>query len=40
MSHGEEVSFRDCMGEGVEEDMVLCLFLVHSLCSSSPSICS
>ena len=31
----EDAPFRDCMGEeGVEEDMVLCLFLVQSLCSS------
>ena len=37
-SRGEEVPFRDGMGEeGVEEDMVLGLFLVQSLCSSGPT---
>ena len=36
-NRGEEVPFRDCTGkDGVEEDRVLCLFLVQSLCSSSP----
>ena len=33
---GSIQTIRDCMGEGVEEDMVLCLFLVQSLCSSGP----
>ena len=34
-SRGEEVPLRDCAGEeGVEEDTVLCLFLVQSSCSS------
>ena len=33
----EEVPFKDYTGEeGVEEDIVLCLFLVQSLCSSGP----
>ena len=36
---GEEVPFRDCMGgKGVEEDIVLGLFLVQSLCFSRPRI--
>ena len=33
----EEVLFRDYTGEeGVAEDMVLCQFLVQSLCDSGP----
>ena len=35
MIHLETVS---CMGEGVEEDIVLGLFLVQSLCSSGPRV--
>ena len=34
----EEVPFSDCMGEGVKEDTVLCLFLVQSVCSSGPRV--
>ena len=38
-SRGEEVPFRDCTGkDGVEEDMVLCLFLMQSLCTSGPRV--
>ena len=32
----EEVPVRDCTGEGVAEDVVLCLFLVQCLCASGP----
>ena len=32
----EEVLFRDCTGEGVAEDLVLCQFLVQSLCAFGP----
>ena len=32
----DEVPVRDWTGKGVAEDMVLCLFLVQSLCSSGP----
>ena len=32
-------SFTNCPGdEGVEEDRVLCLFLVQALCSSGPRV--
>ena len=34
----EEVPVKDWMGKGMAEDMVLCLFLVQSLCSSGASV--